>query len=132
QKKPLVMGCYGIGLQRLMATIVEIYHDKFGIIWPKSVAPFDLHLLGLDLDNEEVAKLAKEVYQKLIKMGLDVLYDDRLESAGIKLKDADLIGIPVRLVVSQKTGKKIEYKERKSRDIELLTFRQILNKLKII
>jgi prolyl-tRNA synthetase len=125
RQKPIVMGCYGIGLQRLMATIVEVHHDEFGIIWPKSVAPYDVHLVGLDLEDKKVAKLAEEVYQKLIKAKIEVLYDDRLESAGVKLKDADLIGIPVRLVVSQKTREKIEYKGRAEKSVKFLTIKQI-------
>jgi len=130
KQKPIVMGCYGIGLQRLMATIVEVHHDEFGIIWPKSVTPYDVHLVGLDLEDKKVEKLAEEVYQKLIKAKIEVLYDDRLESAGVKLKDADLIGIPVRLVVSQKTGKKVEYKERGSKKIGLLTINEVIDKIK--
>lgn len=129
-QKPLVMGCYGIGLQRLLATIVEAHHDKDGIIWPKAVAPFDVHLVGLDLENKKIADRAEEIHQKLIEANLDVLYDDRLESAGVKLKDADFIGISVRLVVSQKTGTKVEFRERNNKLIKLLTPKDIINKIK--
>jgi len=130
KKKLIIMGCYGIGLQRLLATIVEVNHDEQGIIWPKNVSPFDIHLVGLNLKNKSVDIFAKSIYTKLEKKGFDVLYDDRDESPGVKLKDADLIGIPIRLLVSKKTKKKIEYKERKNKKAKLLTFNQVINYLK--
>ena len=126
QEQELVMGCYGLGLQRLMATIVEVHHDEQGIIWPKSVAPFDFHLIGLDLENKEVAARADKVYQGLVKNGLEVLFDDRIDSPGIKFKDADLIGIPTRLVVSKKTGNKIEVKARGEQKIRLINLKDLL------
>jgi len=128
RKKPIWMGCYGIGLGRLMATIVEASHDKKGIIWPKSVAPFQVHLASVDPSSN---KLADRVYGELQKAGIEVLYDDRENiSAGVKFADADLVGIPVRLVVSEKTGKKIEWKGRKEKKTELLTLEQIIKKLR--
>jgi len=126
KEQEIIMGCYGLGLQRLMAAIVEIYHDADGIIWPKSVAPFDFHLIGLDLDNPEIKQKADKVYDYLIEKGVDVLYDDRLDSAGIKFKDADLLGIPVRLVVSKKTGDRIEVKERSSKTTKLVDLKHLL------
>jgi len=126
-KKQLVqMGCYGIGLGRLMATIVEVHHDENGIIWPESVAPFKYHLLVLDQKEKKVKKIADEVYEKLIKVGEEVLYDDRDISVGIKLKDADLIGIPNRLVISKKTGSKIEVKKRNKRKSTLTNLKNLL------
>lgn len=119
-----VMGCYGIGISRTMGVIVEKFHDDKGIIWPKSVAPFDIHLVGLNGKGEDV-------YEKLQKAGVDVLFDDRDVSAGEKFSDADLIGVPVRLVVSEKTGDKVEYKERSSDKVEFLDFEQVVSKLKI-
>ncbi len=103
-------GCYGIGLGRLMGAIVEISHDERGIVWPDTVAPFDFHLVSL----EGTTKEAGEVYKKLQEAGFEVLWDDREESAGVKLADADLIGIPRRLVVSTKTVKAglVEVKNR--------------------
>lgn len=105
-----VMGCYGIGITRLVGAIVEVSHDERGIIWPETVAPFDFHLVSLD----GMTKEAGEVYKKLQEAGFEVLWDDRKESAGVKLADADLIGIPKRLVVSAKTVKAglIEVKNR--------------------
>jgi len=98
---PVVMGSYGIGLERLMAAIIETHHDEWGIIWPPSVAPFDVHLLTLGKDPQ-LGEIAGQVYADLRAAGLDVLLDDRAESAGVKFADADLIGIPVRLAVSDK------------------------------
>ena len=121
-----IMGCYGIGISRTMGVIVEKFHDDKGIIWPKSVTPFDVHLVELP-----GAKNAKEVYQNLKKEGIDVLWDDRDAPAGEKFADADLIGIPVRLVVSAKTGDKIEYKERSSVKSELQSFEEIIKKLQV-
>ncbi|MCD6441929.1 proline--tRNA ligase [bacterium] len=129
QQQPIIAGCYGIGLERLMATIVESNHDSNGIIWPASVSPFAIHLLGLDLENKLIFKRAQEIYEKLKLSGFDVLFDDRRQSAGVKLKDSDLIGIPIRLVVSKKSGSKIEYKERSKKNTELFTMKQLLSKI---
>lgn len=130
KEEALIMGCYGIGLGRLQATIVEVSNDDKGIIWPKSVAPFNVHLIALDLEDEKIKKQAEEIYQDLLKSGYEVLFDDRLDSPGVKFKDADLIGIPIRLVVSKKTNGKIEYKERHNKKMELLTFKEIINRIK--
>lgn len=130
KQKPVIMGCYGIGVGRLMAIIVECLSDEKGIVWPKSVAPFDVHLLCLDTKDKDINKKTTELYNDLIEVGFDVLFDDRDESAGVKLKDADLIGIPTRLVISQKTGDKVEYKERANSKIELLSADEIIKKLK--
>jgi len=118
-----IMGCYGIGITRTMGVLVEKFHDDKGIIWPKSVAPFHVHLVDLNGKGEEV-------YKKLKEKGVDVLWDDRDLGAGEKFADADLIGIPVRLVVSDKAGDKIEFKERTSDKSELLDFEEVLKKLK--
>lgn len=118
QKNPVWMAAYGIGLSRLMATIVEIHNDENGIIWPKSVAPFEIHLIALGNVKEE----ADKIYEKLKKEGKDVLYDDREDyTAGEKFADADLIGIPYRYVVSEKTlkEKSVEIKERGYKEIKL-------------
>lgn len=102
---PIVMGSYGIGAGRLMAAIVEQHHDDKGILWPPSVAPFQAHLVSLGLDRPEVGDAAEALYAELEQDGLEVLYDDRAESAGVKFNDADLIGIPLRLTVSPRTLK---------------------------
>ncbi|MFA4872202.1 MAG: aminoacyl--tRNA ligase-related protein [Patescibacteria group bacterium] len=105
--KTVVMGCYGIGPSRVMGSIVEIYHDDKGMIWPESVAPFKVHLLSLKQNDK-----ADIIYEELRKNDIEVLYDDRDVSAGEKFADADLIGLPYRLVVSGKTGDRIEIKKR--------------------
>ena len=124
QKQPILMASYGIGISRLAAALVEVHHDEKGIIWPKSVAPFAAHLISLN-KNET----ADEVYEILIKKGADVLYDDRDISAGEKFADADLIGLPYRLVVSSKSGDKIEVKKRSSDKSELVGLNEVLKLL---
>jgi len=126
--KLVVMGCYGIGSSRIMGVIVEKYHDDRGIIWPESVAPYQIHLIGLDLKNEEIKKKAFNVYERLtMNHKLDVLFDDREKtSAGEKFSDCDLIGIPLRLVVSKRTGDKIEVKKRSEKESKLLTLEELL------
>lgn len=126
--KPFYMGCYGIGIGRTMAAIVEMHHDEKGIIWPKAIAPFHVHLVGLNLEDEVVKEKAFSLYKLLTtNYKLDVLFDDRLASPGEKFADADLIGIPVRLVVSKKTGDKVEFKERSSKESKLLSLEEMLN-----
>ncbi|OGM77096.1 hypothetical protein A2210_01285 [Candidatus Woesebacteria bacterium RIFOXYA1_FULL_40_18] len=122
KKKPVWFGSYGIGPTRTMGAWVEVSHDERGIIWNEAIAPFPVHLIELPGSN------AKEVYGKLTEANIEVLWDDRAVSAGEKFADADLIGIPVRLVVSKETGDKIEWKERNSNKTELLTLDEILKK----
>jgi prolyl-tRNA synthetase len=123
-EKPYYMGCYGIGVGRTMATLVEKYHDGKGMMWPESVAPFRVHLL--EFGNASAAK----VYEDLQEEGVEVLYDERDVSAGEKLADADLIGIPYRCIVSEKTGSKIELKSRGDSKAQLVDFREALQILK--
>ena len=113
KSKDVVMGCYGIGTTRLIGSIVEAKADDKGMVWPLSVAPFAVHLVSLGKD-EEVMVAAAKIYTELLKAGFEVLYDDRDESAGVKLNDADLIGIPLRLVVSKRTlgEESVEWKLR--------------------
>ncbi len=112
---PLLMCCYGIGIGRVMAALVEQSHDEKGILWPFSVAPYHVNLLGLDLDTDEVRRTAEELYAGLLTAGIEVLYDDRAESAGVKFNDADLLGLPLRAVVSKRSLKNggVELKLRK-------------------
>lgn len=129
-KKPLWLASYGIGVTRCIGALVEIYHDDKGILWPESVAPYKLHLVGLNLDDKEVKKNAESLYQKLKKQKVEVLFDDReTVSAGEKLADADLIGIPHRLIVSKKTGQKVEYKKRDSNDSKVLSPEEVLSNI---
>jgi len=109
---------------------VEVNHDDKGIIWPKNVAPYEVHLIKLKTKNEK-RKTGEEIYKKLTEAGVEVLWDDREEvSAGVKFADADLIGIPVRLVVSEKTKNKIEWKERDSQKSELLSLEAVKIRLR--
>jgi prolyl-tRNA synthetase len=127
QAQEVVMGCYGLGPSRIMGTVVEVFHDERGIIWPESIAPFKVHLLSL----KEPAAAAK-IYQELINNNIEVLFDDREEvGAGEKFADADLIGCPYRLVVSAKTLKAggAELKARTSDQLEIIPLDQIVNKL---
>lgn len=127
-KKHLVyMGCYGIGLERVIATLVEVQHDGNGIIWPCSVAPFDIHLLALGSGEKvitvKIEKTAEKIYQDLQKSGIEVLYDDRKnKTAGEKFADCDLIGMPYRVVISERTLKQnaVEIKKRDSQKIKLV------------
>ena len=122
KERLVVMGCYGIGLGRLIGTIVEVQHDKQGIIWPMEVAPFHTHLIVLE-SNREVVRAAEKLYNELKQKKFEVLYDDRADkSAGEKFADCDLIGIPLRLVVSKKTleKKSVEIKKRNQKRTQLL------------
>jgi prolyl-tRNA synthetase len=94
------MGCYGIGVGRLLAAAIEQHHDDDGMVLPASIAPYDVWLVALNVDKEDVAEAADTLYKALTDEGIQVLYDDRQESAGVKFNDADLVGLPVRLVVS--------------------------------
>jgi prolyl-tRNA synthetase len=101
QQKPITMGCYGIGVGRLLAAAIEQNHDERGIIFPASIAPYQAHLVGLNLSDQQVAAAADKLYQEFWEQGIETLYDDRPDqAAGVKLNDADLLGLPVRLVVS--------------------------------
>lgn len=127
KKKLIWMGCYGIGLSRLLAAIVESHHDEKGIIWPEAVAPFQQHLLAIwsgELKTDrKIKKAAEQLYQRFLKQGREVLFDDRENvSAGVKFAEADLIGIPERLVISAKTLQKnsVEIKKRESNKIQLI------------
>jgi len=102
-EKPCIMGCYGIGINRILASATETRNDKNGIIWPISIAPFDVLVTCVNQDDEEVAKTAENIYQQLLAKGVDVLLDDRILRGGVKFKDADLIGIPVRVTIGKKS-----------------------------
>lgn len=130
KKKPVWFGSYGIGPTRVMGAWVEVSHDDKGIIWSKDISPFDVHLIELK-GGPSFAKASrgKEIYEKLTRAGVEVLWDDRDIAAGEKFADCDLIGIPIRLVVSEKTQDKIEWKERTAEKIELLLIEEVINRL---
>jgi prolyl-tRNA synthetase len=102
-EKPCIMGCYGIGINRIFASAIELGNDKNGIIWPISIAPCEVIITSVNQDDDEVARVAGNIYEQLIGKGIDVLLDDRSMRAGVKFKDADLIGIPVRITVGKKS-----------------------------
>ena len=112
------MGSYGIGISRLMAIIVEQKHDEKGIIWPFSVAPYHVALIGLDLDKTETGPAAEQLYTDLTAAGVEVLFDDRAETAGVKFNDADLLGYPIRAVISKRSLKNggVEIKLRSQKE----------------
>ncbi len=124
--KPVVMGCYGIGTTRLVGTIVEACHDEKGMIWPKSVAPYLIHLVKIGND-EALNESCENIYKSLLKKGFEVLFDDRDESAGLKLNDADLIGLPLRVVLSKRTlsENKVEIKERNKEENLLIDIAEL-------
>lgn len=131
EKKEVYMGCYGIGISRLMGVVVEKFHDEKGIVWPESISPYKVHLLGLGMDQEDIASKAVDLYNKLSDLGVEVLFDDRIEaSAGEKLGDADLIGCPYRVVISKKTGELVEVKKRAEKEATMLSISNLLSHLK--
>jgi len=128
----IVMGCYGIGLGRLLAAAIEQNHDDKGIIWPVPVAPYHIYLCPLYREGAKVAEVAEDLYARLEAEGLEVLFDDREESPGVKFNDADLLGIPLRLTVSPRTLEKdsVELKRRSEKESELVPLEGIVEKLR--
>ena len=117
QDHPLVMGCYGIGVSRTLAAVIEQHHDEDGIIWPVSVAPYHAIVTLVKPKDEEQAKVAEEIYQSLLAAGVEAVIDDRDERPGVKFKDADLLGFPIRITVGKRAGEGIvEYKLRRDSD----------------
>jgi prolyl-tRNA synthetase len=117
------MGSYGIGPARIAAAAIEQNHDKDGIIWPESIAPFDVEILPLNMKDQKTVEIAEKLYKDLSEAGIEVLIDDRDERAGVKFKDADLIGIPLHVIIGEKNLKEgqIEIKDRKTREAEKVT-----------
>jgi prolyl-tRNA synthetase len=127
EKKYPVMGCYGIGVTRTMGVIVEKYHDDKGIIWPENIAPFKLSLISLEGGEKE----AEEIYHKLVEVGIEVLWDDRDVSGGVKFADSDLIGNPYRVVVSKRSLESggVELKRRKDENNEIVSIEKLIDRL---
>ncbi|MGB6873499.1 MAG: proline--tRNA ligase [Dehalococcoidia bacterium] len=130
--RPIVMGCYGIGLGRLLAAIVEQSHDDKGIIWPLSVTPYQVYLCLLHLDKSAVLPTAEKIYQELQNEGIEVLFDDRDDSPGVKFNDADLLGIPLRLTLSPRTlqSQSVEAKWRTEKEAQLLPLENVAAEVK--
>ncbi len=124
-EQKVVIGCYGIGISRLMGAIVEVNHDEKGIIWPEEVSPYKYHLLTLSSEKSVIEK-SEKVYNIIKKNGDEILWDDRECTNGEKFSDSDLIGIPNRLIISPKTEDKIEYKNRKQEKSKLINLEEIL------
>jgi prolyl-tRNA synthetase len=118
-QNPVIMGSYGIGIGRLMGTVVEVLSDEKGIVWPETISPFDAHIILMSPEDDEVRQYSDKIYNELNKSMHDILYDDRTKKAGEKLNDADLIGIPYQIIIGKKTLEegKIEVKNRKNGEI---------------
>ncbi|MDO8536413.1 MAG: proline--tRNA ligase [Candidatus Omnitrophota bacterium] len=129
-----IMGCYGIGVTRIIPTLIETSNDKDGIIWPLSIAPYRIMVVALNIASKKVKDISEEVYELLTKAGIDTLFDDRDISAGIKFKDADLIGIPIRIIIGEKNAKKdiVEVKLRKTGEVKEIKPSELIAHLKTI
>ncbi|MBQ8635980.1 proline--tRNA ligase [bacterium] len=115
---PYIMGCYGIGVSRTMAAAIEKYHDDFGIVWPIEIAPYHVDVVPVDINNEEQMNIAQDIYKKLTTLGIEAVLDDRADRAGVKFKDADLIGFPIRITVGKTIQEGlVEFKTRKDGNI---------------
>ena len=131
-QKPCVMGCYGIGVGRLLAAAIEQNHDDKGIIWPMPIAPYPVHICALYLENEAVKTTAEKIYADLCTAGIKALYDERMESPGVKFNDADLLGMPLRITVSPRSLDKggVELKKRSEKAFQLVGVDNIVAEVK--
>tara|TARA_Y100000996_G_scaffold75935_5_gene51115 strand:- start:1976 stop:3682 length:1707 start_codon:yes stop_codon:yes gene_type:complete len=131
---PVLMGCYGIGVSRILAAAIEQNHDDKGIIFPAPIAPYQVQLISLNIDNEEVSSTSAVLYQALIDSGCDVLWDDRLETAGVKFNDSDLLGLPLRIIVSPRNLKDgvIELKRRRDDSSSKIGLDDVVPEAKIL
>jgi prolyl-tRNA synthetase len=137
EQKPIIMGCYGIGTSRLVGAIVEAHHDEKGMVWPKSVSPFHVSLVSLRSKDEavqaQINQASEDLYKKLAAAGMDVLWDDRADvSPGEKFANSDLIGLPLRLVVSERMLKEgsVEWKERTASEAQTIPLVEVIAKAK--
>jgi len=122
ERKPAIMGCYGIGVNRILAATIEQHHDSKGIKWPEAIAPFAIEIITVNHSDEKVRAAAEKIYEELTRAGKDVLFDDRDERAGVKFNDADLVGIPTQIVVGERSLKegKVEVKSRQTGETRLV------------
>ena len=135
EEHPIIMGSYGIGAERIMACFIEQHHDDKGIIWDATLAPFHIHLMGLNMKNEGVAKTCEEIHKNLTDGAFDVLFDDRNDAqAGVKFNDADLLGMPLQIIVGDKKLKtnQAEVKIRKTGERFDVELDKLLGKIKEI
>lgn len=129
--KPFIMGCYGIGVTRTVASIIEQHNDENGIIWPLEVAPYHVSVIPANVKNEEQATKAEEIYNELRKMGVEALLYDRKERAGVKFKDSELMGIPMRITVGKMIGEgQVEFKLRNGGEVETLSIEEVYNRVR--
>jgi prolyl-tRNA synthetase len=130
---PVIMGCYGIGVSRLISAVIEQNNDESGIIWPKEVSPYKVIILPLDVNDPKIMESALSIYEELGSSGIEPLLDDRDERAGVKFKDADLVGIPIQVIIGQKTlaQNKIEVKARKAKQGVLLERKDLLKEIMV-
>jgi prolyl-tRNA synthetase len=131
ERKPAIMGCYGIGVNRILAAAIEQHHDLKGIQWPEAIAPFSVEIITVNHNDEKVRAAAEKIYEELTRAGKEVLFDDRDERAGVKFNDADLIGIPRQIVIGDRNLKdgKVEVKDRKSGETKLVDLHSIVASL---
>lgn len=130
QEQTVVMGCYGIGPGRILASLIEQSNDENGLVLPMNIAPYQIALVQIDMKNEEQTKIANEIYDKLTAAGIEVIFDDRDERPGVKFKDMELIGIPARIVVGKKiTDNLVEFKERKNGNQEEISIDEVVEKI---
>ncbi len=133
EERPFIMGCYGIGVTRTASAAIERYHDDFGIVWPKEIAPYHVDIVPVNADDAEQMDVALKIYNELLNVGVEVVLDDRADRAGVKFKDSELIGFPYRITVG-KTVKEglVEFKERKTGEVEKLSPEDVIEKCKKI
>jgi prolyl-tRNA synthetase len=131
QLKPVIMGCYGIGVSRLVAASIEQNNDKNGIIWPRNIAPYEIYILPTDWNNQTIRSFAESLYNELSGKGYEVILDDRDERAGVKFMDADLLGIPLRITIGNKFIKSgiVEIKNRRKPDTIEVSSEEILDRI---
>jgi len=134
ERKPCVMGCYGIGVERMLAAVIEANHDDNGITWPAEVSPYDVHIVALNLDQPAVIEALGQLEQRLAEERLSLLIDDREDSAGIKFKDADLLGMPVRITVSPRALEKggVELRDRRSGETRVVALDAVAGEARTI
>ena len=132
EQQPIVMGSYGIGVGRLLAAAIEQNHDEKGIVFPTAIAPYQVQLVALNVENPQVVEASEGLYQRLGQSGIEVLYDDRQETAGVKFNDADLLGSPIRIVVSPRNLNQgsAEVKQRRDSDAQLVDLKDVVGKAK--
>jgi prolyl-tRNA synthetase len=134
EERPIVMGSYGIGPARIAAAAIEQHHDQLGIIWPEAIAPYQLHLLPVNMRDDKMVELAEAIYAQLQGERVEVLYDDRDERPGVKFKDADLLGLPLRLTIGSRALKEgvVELKARKTGEELRIPPSEAVSKAKVL